>query len=160
MKMSAPWFEFYRKIEALFEQDPEVNVTYDDDAKTVKVFVENCRKADAIAKLLPVTKNFGGVELKIEVIPANDEESAIDIIEEAFYGNPALAYTHHVKTPLGDFDYVVFQNRVVQYYNDELCDINGNKSTLYQEIAKDVFENTNVFFCTDTEDNDEFEVEV
>ena len=50
--------------------------------------------------------------------------------------------------------YVVFKNRVVQYWSDNLGDINGNTSTLYENIARDVFgETDNVCFNTDTKDN-------
>ena len=49
--------------------------------------------------------------------------------------------------------YVVFVNEVVQYFNDDLGDVYGQCSTLYQEIAKDVFgETEGVFFCTDVEE--------
>lgn len=47
--------------------------------------------------------------------------------------------------------FIVFQNKVVQYWNDDLGDINGNCSTLYQTVAKDVFGDVEgIFFCTDT----------
>ena len=46
--------------------------------------------------------------------------------------------------------YVVFTNKVVQFFNDNLNDIYGNVTTLYQEIASDVFDiESGVFFCTD-----------
>ena len=49
--------------------------------------------------------------------------------------------------------YVVFKNRVVQFFNDNLNDIYGNISTLYQEIASDVFkEISGVNYCTDIEE--------
>ena len=48
--------------------------------------------------------------------------------------------------------YVVFKKEVVQYFNDSLGDIHGVCSTLMQDIAKDIFEDTEgVYFCTDTE---------
>jgi len=47
-------------------------------------------------------------------------------------------------------DYVVFRNEVVQFFNDEMGDPNGLKSTLYQDIAKDVFaDKDGIFFCTE-----------
>ena len=50
-------------------------------------------------------------------------------------------------------NYVVFENKVVQFFNDDLSDIHGNKSTLYQEIAKDIFGDCdNIYFCTDTKE--------
>ncbi len=151
MKLSSPWVEFYREIEALFAQDDEVKVVYEEEKNEVKLYVENARKADALTQLLPAEKTFGNVTLKITVIPANDLEiSKADLIAEAFDGNPALSYVQHVDAVIGAFDYAVFQNRVVQFFDDNLSDINGNKSTLYENIAKDVFgENVGVFFCTE-----------
>jgi hypothetical protein len=52
-----------------------------------------------------------------------------------------------------DFTYVIFKNCVVQFFNDNLNDAFGNVSTLYQDIAPAVFENTpiGVHYCTDVE---------
>ena len=152
MKISAPWFNYYREIKALFEGDPEVKVFYDDDEKTLKLYVDNGRKADALAKLLPEKKVFGNVEVKIVIVPSNKTQSTISLIADAFEGNSALADIHHVETPFGSFDYVVFKSKIVQYFNDDISDINGNRSTLYQEIARDVFENSGVCFCTEAVD--------
>lgn len=150
MKLSAPWVNYYREVEALFEQDEEVKVVFDEDKVELKIFVENSRKADAISQLIPTEKKFGNVKLKIFVVPANEEMTKTDLIREAFAGNPALSYIWKAETPMGDFNYAVFQNKVVQYFNDDMSDINGNRSTLYQDIAKDVFgESTNIFFCTE-----------
>lgn len=148
--MISPWVNFYREIEALFAKDSEVKVVMDDAVPEVKIFVDNSRKADAIAYLLPNEKVFGNVTLKITVIPANDGiKSKFDAIQEAFIGNPALSYVWQAKTPFGEFNYVVFDADVVQYFNDDMRDINGNKTTIYQEIAKDVIgEDANLCFCT------------
>ena len=45
---------------------------------------------------------------------------------------------------------MVFQNKVVQYFSDNMQDINGFTSTLYQEIAKELFGvDGGLYFCTD-----------
>lgn len=156
MKLVSPWVDFYRKIEALFAKDNEVKVMMDDETPEVKIFVENARKAEAIAYLLPEEKDFGNVKLKITVVPANDGiQSKFEAIQEAFIGNPALSYVWQANTPFGEFDYVVFDANVVQYFNDDMRDVNGNKSTLYQDIAKDVIgEEANLCFCTEAVNKD------
>lgn len=156
MKLVSPWVNFYREIEALFAKDNEVKVMMDDDVPEVKIFVENARKAEAIAYLLPEEKDFGNVKLKITVVPANDGiQSKFDAIQEAFLGNPALSYVWKAQTPFGEFDYVVFDADVVQYFNDDMRDVNGNRSTLYQDIARDVIgEETNLCFCTEALNKD------
>lgn len=53
---------------------------------------------------------------------------------------------------INSFTYVVFEKEVVQYWNDNLADYNGLTSTLYQDLAKEIFEDANldgVYFCTD-----------
>ena len=104
-------------------------------------------------------RKFGEVSLKIIVVPSNKDKLTDTIKEEildnpyavAFKGNPILTSIKQLDTiVMGTITYVVFENVVVQYYNDNLYDINGMCSTLYQEIAKKVFkENINVHFCTE-----------
>lgn len=151
MKLISPWIDYYRKIQVLFEQDPEVKIIFDEENYEIKVFVEDGRKAEALTLLLPTEKEFGNVTVKIVVIPANDGKmKKADAIREAFLGNPALAYVLELPSLFGTFNYAVFQNKVVQYFNDDMRDINGNRSTLYQELAKEVFgEDAEICFCTE-----------
>ena len=152
VNLSAPWEIFYSEMEQLFGMDPEIDVSVDREAKQVKLLVDSSVKADALAKLLPAEKAFGETVVKISVVPANEEDSLISLYERAFFGNPAFAYTlSEEDDSLFDAAYVVFEKEVVQFYCDNLADCYRNRSTLYQEIAKDVFgENPGVFFCTDT----------
>lgn len=153
VKMSSPWEIYAHKVSALFQEDSEVSVIFDDENKELKLLVDNPRKADAIAKLLPEEKTFGNVQIKVVVIPANKNETVTDILREAFRDNYAVAYIDEPETPFGTFKYMVFRPHVVQFFTDDIGDINGNTSTLYQEIAKDVLgdqiHDNNVFFCTD-----------
>lgn len=152
----SPWIEFYSELEVLFKEDPGVKVLYDDENKIVKLYVEDAEKADALTRLLPAEKNFGGVKLTIEVVPANKlGDSALGLFQKAFKGNTAVSYIRNVTGMFGfDFNYVVFKPKVVQYYTDSLNDIYGMRSTLYQDIAKDVFSDVKgVYFCTDLVEN-------
>lgn len=153
LKLSPPWQTYVSELEALFGKDPDIQVIYDDEEKIVKLYVDNSRKAEALAKLLPVEKEFGNVVLNIAVIPANDEnEDEVSLLAKAFEGNPALADIKTVDSMLGSFNFVIFKKEVVQFYNDQLDDINGNKSTLYQEIAKDVLcTGPNIHYCTESD---------
>ena len=151
--LSAPWINYYREIEAMFKDDPEVKILYDEDANEIRLYVDNTIKADALSELLPVEKTFGAVTIRTTIIPSNTavSNSRVNLIEAAFKGNPALSYVQTIHGLFtNDLNYVVFKNKVVQYFNDDLSDVNGFKSTLYQDIAKDIFgEQENVFFCTD-----------
>lgn len=168
LKVSPPWYTFFSSVKALLGNDPDVDVIYDDKTKLIKVLVEKSDKASALTTLLPKQVAFGNVILNIQVIPANgafadlDDANEEEIFNTAFKGNPAYAYA---KTTGGSIfvypaTYVVFKNRVVQYFNDNLNDLHGLRSTLYQDLASEVFEDAitsgridTVYFCTDIEEN-------
>ena len=156
LKLSPPWITYAHELESLFGEDPAIKVVYDDgDEKEVTLFVEGSEKADALMQILPVVKDFGGVSVKVTVKPANDDTyvpSKADLIAKAFDGNPVLS--HIVETGpnvMFPATYFVFANKVVQYYNDQMDNPYGIKSTLYEDIAKDVFGDTGVgiYYTTD-----------
>ena len=156
LKLSPPWTMFYKEIKALFEEDEDITITYDEDNVELKLFVDGSKKADALAQLLPEEKTFGSVTLKISVIPADEDTSDImTLFERAFEGNPAVSYTQRCDpTDIFKMSYVVFEKKVVQFFNDDISDVNGYCSTLYKEIADRIFEGKHdgVYFCTDIED--------
>lgn len=158
LALSAPWVTFAREISALFDDDPAIHVEYDEDNVEVKLYVEGVEKADAISQLLPVEKAFGGVTLKITVIPANEKVTTpkyTELFRKAFKDNPVFENAVSVEGIFSNpITYVIFRKRVVQYYNDDLGDINGICSTLYQNIAKNIFADSvqGVNYCTDTVD--------
>lgn len=149
--ISSPWVEYARKVNALFEKDPEVAVDWNDENKELTLYVDSQEKADALENLLPPEIEFGNVKMTITIIPANlVDMSLMTLFERAFKGNPAVSYTKSVEGMGFNANYIVFQPEVVQYFNDDLSDINGVESTLYEEIAKDVFtKHEGIFFCTD-----------
>lgn len=152
VNLSSPWVLYYHEIEALFKEDPDVIVTFDAEHYVLKLFVKGVDKADALTQLLPTEKQFGNVVLKIEVIPANVlGSSTLALFRKAFDGNAAVSY---IKTVDGLYNnklnFIVFANKVVQYFTDDLGDINHVRSTLYQDIAKEIFgEHEGIFYCTD-----------
>lgn len=150
MKLSSPWQTFVNEVKALFEEDLDIKIKYSEADYKLDIYCEDARKADALTQLLPTEKDFGNVKLKISVIPADVEITKADLFKDAFAGNPAVEYVTSYNTPFGKVNYVVFRNKVVQFYNDQMDDINGNKSTLFQDIAGDVFGyDHGVFYCTD-----------
>ena len=153
LKLSPPWEKCYREINLLFEKDDEIKIFYDSDNQEIKLYVDNPVKADALATILPEERAFGNVVLKITVVKPNKKEvhtKGESIYEEAFKENGVVSRVVKVGG-LFDMTYVVFINAVVQYFIDDIGDINGNCSTLYQEIAKDIFkEEKGVFYCTET----------
>ena len=155
IKLSAPWDVFYREINELFKQDPEISVVYDEETKEIKLYVKSSTKAYALNKLLPTEMTYGGVTQKITIVPANGFSngcrSNISYFQDAFAGNPIISRIETINDIFSNpITYVVFIKVVVQYFNDDIGDINGQCSTLYQEIAKNVFGTKNgIYFCTD-----------
>ena len=152
LKLSSPWQAYVNELNALFGQDSEIRIAFNEEDKEIKLYVSDEGKARALTKILPIEKEFGNVKIKVTVVMPNEDtdESVLKTFEKAFRGNPAMEFVYTAHSLLGDHCYVVFKNEVVQFFNDQLDDMNGNKSTLYQEIAKDVFtDNLGVFYCTE-----------
>lgn len=157
MKISPPWVTYVNELMALFGEDPEINIKYENELPRVKLYVSNWKKATALGLLLKRGVEFGNIYLYVEVIPPNTERVKLEncndyklLFEEGFKGNPAFSFIYQVEGIFSNkIIYVVFKNKVIQFFNDNLNDVYGNISTLYQEIAKDVFDIKGICYCTD-----------
>ena len=162
LKILPPWTIVTRKLEALFDGDPQIafNVDYSGMHPAVVLSCNNGDKVAALQRILPTEIEFGNVKMEIIVdgTPSNIAfTSKVDLFDAAFKGNPAYAYS---MCPCEDgyqwicSTYVVFKNCVVQFAADNLNDCHGIISTLYQTIAEELLtgEATNgVFYNTDVE---------
>ena len=149
MKLSAPWVKLYKEIETLFRHDEDIALSFDENEKVITLRVDNAVKADALEKIMPKEKIFGNVTVKINVVPSNKEETYAELFSRAFEGNSALTGVYCMDTPMGKMGYAVFRREVVQFFDDNISSPYGITSTLYQEIAKDIFEDPGLSFCTD-----------
>lgn len=154
LNLTTPWVEHYRKIDAFFKNDPDVYVVYNNDEVEIKVYVDNAEKGGALDALLPDEVEFGNVTLKIAVIPANDGKLTIprNITSVAFTGNPIVDEIRSI-TLFGALEtFVLFKKEVVQYSNDDIGDYFGIESTLYENIARDIFSpQLGVYYCTNVD---------
>ena len=165
MNLSPPWVLFYHEVEAMFAEDNNVRVVYDDsdpDDICLKLYVDGEEKAEALQRLLPLKKEFAGVTMRIDIIPSNrrvqfkkngyvpDIRNTCALFETAFNRNDAFEYAREVSGVFTNpIYYIVFRKTVVQYFTDDLGDANGVRSTLYQDIAKEIFEPVEgVLYCT------------
>lgn len=151
--LSSPWMLFYKRVAELFNKDPHVRVVFDNSTYELKLLVSGLRKAKAITQILPKSRKFGNVEVRIRVICEEDMNPDSDrVLRDAFEGNDAVSrietLTDLCEIPI---NYVVFKPEIVQYFSDNFGDINGVTSTIYEEIAKDLFGGTvnGTFFCTE-----------
>ena len=154
-KLLPPWIIYFKKIEAMFQDDPDIKIAIQDEQPPyeIKLRVSSVEKANALTELLPAEKIFGNVSAKVTVVPANvKSEHKIDTFLSAFDGNPAFAFVKGDYSGPFDMNYVVFAKKVVQYHADDAGDIYGLCSTLYEDIARDIFEDCDgIYFCTDVE---------
>ena len=167
LKISPPWVTYINKIQAMFDPDPHIacNIVWTGKPSiTLSIAEKEPEKAVAIRQLLPEFVTFGNVNLTINVDCPKVVNIAFatnkELFETAFAGNPVFAYCVAPKQEgywYLDFVYVVFKNCVVQFFNDNLNDAHGLISTLYQNIAEELFEsailhgNGMVAYCTDVE---------
>ena len=163
LKISPPWITFVNKMTALLDCDPQIafNLGKTEAGYFVTLSCNNGDKVAALQKLLPSEKKFGNVTLFINIdgTPSNRAfETSKELFETAFQGNPAFAYAIAPSVEgywWPPMTYVVFQNCVVQFFNDNLNDCHGLISTLYQDIAAEIFADAalqgTVYFNTNVE---------
>lgn len=154
--LRSPWELHERKLWAMFRKDDEVDLDYNETERKYILRVKTAKKANALSQLMPTEVVFGNVTCRVCIVPANvgevlpDDAPAIEIVRAAFEGNAAVEAIRPVSRGFfKDLCYVVFENCVVQYDADNIADVNGNVSTLYENIAREVFTKADgVFFCT------------
>lgn len=153
VKLSPPWDEYARKLSVLFEQDKEITIEYKERENKISIWVDNTDKYEAMKKLIPFEMDFGGHKLEIEIIPADAVEAEKDnryYLKRLFRGNGAVADIQDAEIGAAEVTYIEFEKEVVQFWNDNLADLHGIKSTLMEDIARDIMpETTNVFYGTD-----------
>ena len=162
LKILPPWTIVIRKLEALFDGDPQIafNTDFSGEHPCVILACNNGDKVAALQRILPSEVNFGNVTLEVMVdgTPSNRAfTSKVELFKTAFKGNPAFA---DVVCPAEEgyqwigTTYVVFKNCVVQFVADNLNDCHGIISTLYQTIAEELLTGEatqGVFYNTDVE---------
>ena len=123
LKLEAPWYSFQKKVKALFEQDP--------DFKVGEI----------------IEPNDGKLNYAFDIEVRNHQKFlALDRVlpKVKTFGREAVDQTG---TPHG---FVRFRPQVVQFFDDNIADFNGNWTGLAQDIATEVFasECRGIHFCT------------
>lgn len=156
IQLSPPWCIYVDELTQMFKYDEQVHVVFDEEHYTVKLYVDDTEKAEALSLILPSEKIFGKISLIINVVYPNGVKTTpfadnYSIYSAAFKGNKAVNFIKKIEgIIMNGATYVVFRNEVVQYFNDDIGDIYGQCSTLFQEIAKNIFcAHDGVYFCTD-----------
>ena len=152
LQLSPPWVTYYKELQMLLGRDREIYLVFDQEEMKVKVYVDNIAKAEALEQVLAESKTFGNVMMNVEVIPSNNVRYTAggNVYDDAFDGNPAFSYSREAALPVIDrLCYVVWAREIVQFFNDNLGDVNGNATMLYEQIARDVLKAApGVYHCT------------
>lgn len=156
IKLLSPWELYVRKMKVMFDKDAEIYIEYDEENSILEINVSDLSKALALTFLIPDFVEFG--DKKVTNVIKFDGENLKDpyyICSLAFNNNDSVS---SIIKPHGQFldgtAFVCFKKEVVQYPNDNMFDANGVCSTLYQNLAKELFpDKVNIFFCTDTKES-------
>ena len=155
-QLSQPWFSYQRMLVALFGQDSQVLVgdiaPLDEDGYAIEIQVSDEVKAAALKEILDTNIDFGGVVVTTTILGIS-EKSASDMdeaarMEAAFAGNPLFVKIVTEGPYPTDAVYCVFAPVVLQFWNDNLNDYQGNVSVLPADLAKDILI-TEVHCCTE-----------
>lgn len=167
VNLSAPWVEHYRKLQELFRLDRDVNVVFDAEAMKIQVYVDNTEKAEALEKILLPEVTFGNVTVPIIVIPANNprvtysfrylrsfsdgEDFSVEGKYRAAFSTNGVVEAVVPAVGIGGQQilFILFGPFIAQYYNDDIGDLYGLHTTVFEDIARDVcVKEAGVFYCT------------
>lgn len=157
VNMSAPWYVQQRKLAAFFELDEAVSVgdvtPIDGGAAGeygVTISVSNRAKANALAKTLRKSYEFGGVTLRVNVLDVADDETPEETLKDAFAHNRLVRGVAHEDANGFERTFVVVEPDVLQFRADNLADYRRNVSMLAADAAAELFEfdGGGVTFCT------------
>lgn len=160
LAISAPWNTYQKKIKALFGRDPDIivgEIIEPKDGSADYAFnleVRKHTKYEALERVLPKVKEFGKATLRICLYDeenASVPDDAVSLYNTIFDGNPIVKDIREMTDQTGSrHSFVRFKPEVIQFFNDDASDYNGNWSGLAQDIAREVFEDEyrGIHFCT------------
>lgn len=166
LKIQSPWQSFQKKVNALFERDSDVKVgDLIEDSEPgqyiLPIEVRPHTKYEALSRLMPGYVYFGNIKVCIQLYDTengvNSADATAELFRMAFEGNPIFRDVVTTKDLTGTaHTFVLFEPVVLQFFNDNLADLNGNWSGLAMDIARDelFFDSaeTGVHFCTAPKD--------
>lgn len=158
--LSPPWYTYHKKVQALFKDDPQVTVrnmgSTDSGNYGFMILISDKKKADAVKAILKNKIEMGNVTVTITILGPDEDDIVgsadkddISTYEAAFSGNPIFSRT--VSETIFGFSakYCVFNCEVIQFWCDDVSDFYGNYNGLAEDIAREVLNETTVWFCTE-----------
>lgn len=173
ISLNAPWVDHYKKVYQLLSPDPELTVSKDlkevtEGCYNFYIISANGEKLDALRKVLRTNITFNTVILRMTFIhtdigelEANDGPviPTEEDWEKAFTGNPLFCRIVKAGKGLFDMGYAVFAHEIIDYFSDDLSDINGYShllpATIVKEVCRFVEGGADLMPCTDMPINPE-----
>lgn len=156
VKLSSPVEMVHHRLAAFFKGDKDIIVgEIDYDSYVLDVTVTNAEKYAALSRIMETHFDFGNLHLDIDLIYERSKEEEADPLEDletVLEGNPLFKKMEYIKSMGAEFNFCIFNKEVVQYFDDILSDPHGQRSTLAQDMAPEIFNVKNVMYCTDSED--------
>lgn len=110
------------------------------DNPVIKYYVNSKSRRAALGKYLPSSVAFGNITLINEVVEADgrisDEKSTFTDI---FSNWESVSYIEKMSGWSPVLCWIVFKPTVVQYDNDNIQSPNGISTTLYEDLAREIF---------------------
>lgn len=140
--LKTPWMRYANRVKRLFEDDPEVRVDFDNDAKVLTLLVTGDDKAMCLEALLPSELEFGSMTMAITVKPSNADLTEADMFRKAFANNPLFVDVEEGYGPAHDVSYALFMPDAVQVEEDDISQYCGVTTTTAAELVKSVLGQT------------------
>lgn len=160
-RLEAPWQTYRNMLNAIFKQDPDIQVgdvdvveDGEDFSYLVEISVRDLGKYRSLNAVLPEYRKFGNVCIKtvftLQVQDTSAVEKMLNHYKIIFRGNPIVRDFRQVEDIVQEqHGYIRFEPEVLQFFHDDLSDFNGNWSGLAQDIAREVFKDfPGIHFCT------------
>lgn len=157
-QLSSPVFTYFNELKYSVGNDPGVTVNNLielplDAGFLILIIVKNRKKAQALATILNLLKQFGNINIFVVVIY---EGEAIEPIEEQLSPEEiqqlyktALNTNRYFKTaevapfsPDTDSVFPVFSKSVIQFFNDDISDLFQNFNEVAAHVFRDVLKTT------------------
>ena len=143
-----PWYDYVKKVELFFKKDPDIYIEFNCASYVLDIYTNNQFKAAALQYLLPTYVNFETAEIDININNTSDEKAYNSEYMTPYGHLSQLAQDNpiFVSVNLNEFiniTEVIFSAEIIQY--------GENKSTLYEDIARELFcPNNDIQYYTET----------
>ena len=148
-RLSPPWYTFFNFLKHSVGEDRCVEVLEMRELSggkfLIEVDVKDRDRATAMATILLPHKNFGNIDVCVEVShcgravrpgePPRNAHGLARLFEEAFCTNCYFERAESVRVPGGTWVFPVFAKTVIQFFNDDISDLYSN----FNGVAADVF---------------------